>query len=201
MAKIFDDTWFKLEGRPIDIGYGMLETVNQMTYPSNNSVTRVDDGAATNIADTEYYTQPSVKIGFNFIKAEDFLYVSEVLHRKQVMDLEYYDNDFGKVVKHECYAHPTELKNFFNVGTRIEGVRDLELTFVATLNDRTSHTVTVKDNGGNVLATYSGILWGRSIVINESGEFTMPLSNGKTITCKSGQRITVFEDITLTKKS
>ncbi len=201
MAKIFNDTWFKIEGHEIKIGYGMLETVNQMTYPSNNSVTRVDDGAATNIADTEYYTQPSVKIGFNFIKAEDFLLLSEILHKKQVMTLEYYDNDFGEVVKHECYAHPTELKNFFNVGTRIEGVRDLELTFVATLNDRTTHTVTLKNKGGNILTTYSGILWGRSIVINESGEFTLPLSDGKTITCKSGQRITVFKDMILTKKS
>ncbi len=201
MAKIFDGTWFKLEGRPIDVGYGMLETVNQMTYPQSNSITRTTDGAATNIADTEYYTQPSVKVGFNFIKVEDFLYVSEVLHKKQVMTLEYYDKDFGKVVTHECYAHPTELKNFFNVGTRIEGVRDLELTFVATLNDRTTHTVTLQDSGGNPIATYDGILWGRSVLINESGEFNLTLSNGEKITYKSGQRITVFENITLTRKS
>lgn len=201
MAQTFSDDWFKIEGYSVNIGHGMLETVNQITYPSNNSITRTVDGTATNIADTEYYTQPSVKIGFNFINVDDFLFLSEILHKKQEMNLEYYDKDFGKAVKHECYAHPTELKNFFNRGTSVEGVKDLELTFVATLKDREKYSVTLKDSSGNIINTYSDILWGTSVLINDSGSFRLVLSNQKAITYKSGQRITVFENTTLTKIS
>lgn len=215
MAVNFNGEWFSVDGYVFDVGYGQLETVNQITYPSDSSVTRAVDGAATNIADVEYYTQPSVKVGFKYISIEQFYVLSSILHKKQTMQVSYYDKDFNKIVTHECYAHPTELQNFFNYGKSIEGVRDLTLTFVATLNDRETHSVTVKDNtNSNVITTYADILWGRSILIesayendkyamfiptekNESGETIY----GETLVVevKPNSRITVYNDELLIK--
>ena len=198
------DNWFSVEGYVFKVGHEMLETVNQMTYQSNNSITRTLDGTATNISDQEYYTQPSVKVGFKFISAEDFLLLSQILHYKQEMSVSYYDKDFNAIVTHECYAHPTELKNFFTYGTSIEGVRDLELTFVATLKDRAKYTVTVKDNtNATILKKYENILWGRSVLLEQvtadTDTFKYVMPNGKELTYKANQRITVFGDMSLTK--
>lgn len=200
------DNWFSVEGYVFKVGHEMLETVNQMTYQSNNSITRTLDGTATNISDQEYYTQPSVKVGFKFISAEDFLLLSQILHYKQEMSVSYYDKDFNKIVTHECYAHPTELKNFFTYGTSIEGVRDLELTFVATLKDRAKYTVTVKDSTNTtILKKYENILWGRSVLLEQvtadTDTFKYVMPNGKELTYKANQRITVFGDMTLTKNA
>lgn len=200
------DNWFSVEGYVFNVGHEMLETVNQMTYQSNNSITRTLDGTATNISDQEYYTQPSVKVGFKFISAEDFLLLSQILHYKQEMSVSYYDKDFNKIVTHECYAHPTELKNFFTYGTSIEGVRDLELTFVATLKDRAKYTVTVKDSTNTtILKKYENILWGRSVLLEQvttdTDTFKYVMPNGKELTYKANQRITVFGDMTLTKNA
>lgn len=200
------DNWFSVEGYVFKVGHEMLETVNQMTYQSNNSITRTLDGTATNISDQEYYTQPSVKVGFKFISAEDFLLLSQILHYKQEMSVSYYDKDFNKIVTHECYAHPTELKNFFTYGTSIEGVRDLELTFVATLKDRAKYTVTVKNSTNTtILKKYENILWGRSVLLEQvttdTDTFKYVMPNGKELTYKANQRITVFGDMTLTKNA
>ncbi len=200
------DNWFSVEGYVFKVGHEMLETVNQMTYQSNNSITRTLDGTATNISDQEYYTQPSVKVGFKFISAEDFLLLSQILHYKQEMSVSYYDKDFNAIVTHECYAHPTELKNFFTYGTSIEGVRDLELTFVATLKDRAKYTVTVKDSTNTtILKKYENILWGRSVLLEQvtadTDTFKYVMPNGKELTYKANQRITVFGNMTLTKNA
>ena len=205
MAFTLTGDWFSVEGYVFQVGHEMLETVNQMTYQSNNSITRTLDGTATNISDQEYYTQPSVKVGFKFISAEDFLLLSQILHYKQEMSVSYYDKDFNKIVTHECYAHPTELKNFFTYGTSIEGVRDLELTFVATLKDRAKYSVKIMSPvvSGQVLKEYTNILWGRSVLLEkvstDDDTFTYVMPNGKQITYKVNQRITVFGDMTLTK--
>lgn len=206
MAFTLMGDWFSVEGYVFQVGHEMLETVNQMTYQSNNSITRTLDGTATNISDQEYYTQPSVKVGFKFISAEDFLLLSQILHYKQEMSVSYYDKDFNAIVTHECYAHPTELKNFFTYGTSIEGVRDLELTFVATLKDRAKYTVTVKDSTNTtILKKYENILWGRSVLLEQvtadTDTFKYVMPNGKQITYKVNQRITVFGDMTLTKNA
>lgn len=215
MAVQFNGEWFSVDGYVFDVGYGQLETVNQITYPSDSSVTRAVDGAATNIADVEYYTQPSVKVGFKYISIEAFYVLSSILHKKQTMQVSYYDKDFNKVVTHECYAHPTELQNFFNYGRSIEGVRDLTLTFVATLNDRETHSVIVMNNtASEILTSYQNIIWGRSIIIesaynNDKYAMFIPTKkneSGKTIygealvvEVKPNSRITVYEDELLIK--
>lgn len=215
MAVKFNGEWFSVDGYVFDVGYGQLETVNQITYPSDSSVTRAVDGAATNIADVEYYTQPSVKVGFKYISIEQFYVLSTILHKKQTMQVSYYDKDFNKIVTHECYAHPTELQNFFNYGKSIEGVRDLTLTFVATLNDRETHYLAIMNNTvSDFITTYKDILWGRSVLIEsayDSDRYIMFIptkkdESGETVygealvvEVKPNSRITVYDDELLIK--
>ena len=102
------------------------------------------------------------------------------------------------------YAHPDDLKNFFNYGNSIEGLQDVTITFVATLRENTEYSVkTLKDG---VLNTIASVKWGRSIQlpqINVSGvyvnaNYVLTLSDGQTIKYKTGDRITIFSDTTLT---
>lgn len=207
MAVKFNGEWFSVDGYVFDVGYGQLETVNQITYPSDSSVTRAVDGAATNIADVEYYTQPSVKVGFKYISIEAFYVLSSILHKKQTMQVSYYDKDFNKIVTHECYAHPTELQNFFNYGKSIEGVRDLTLTFVATLNDRETHYLAVYDNNmSTIITSYKDILWGRSVLLDvtagryimfihtKSDENYILIGYSLIVEVQPNSRITVYDD-------
>lgn len=205
MAYTLTGNWFEIDGFKFEVGRDMLETVNQITYP-NNGVTRSISGAMTNISDIEYYTQPSVKIGFKYISIEDFFRLSSILHLKQVFEIKYYDIDFNKIVTHECYAQPTELQNFFSYGKDIDGVRDLSLTFVATLNDRTTHTVTILKypETSTILKTYTGIEWGTSILLTEDTPDTVEFWGGldvgvisRSLRVYPNQRMTVFEDVTL----
>lgn len=210
MAYTFTGDWFKIEDFVFKVGHEQLKTVNQMTYPNDSKVTRSMDGEATNISDIEYYTQPSVQVGFKFISAEDYHLLMQLLHIRQTMDISYYDPDFNAVVTHQMYAHPTELQNFFTRGQSVEGVRDLTLTFVATCKDRAEYTVTIVNSSGVTQKTYSNIIWGRSILLNkltdsdsEYFEYSFTDGYGQTRAMKFSpeERITVFQDITLTLKS
>lgn len=210
MAYTFTGDWFELEGFVFNVGHEQLETVNQMTYPNESKVTRSTDGETTNISDIEYYTQPSIKVGFNFISAEQYHLLMQLLHLKQTMTIKYYDPDFNKIVTHQMYAHPTELQNFFTRGQTVEGVRKLTLTFVATCKDREKYTITLLNKAGAVIRTYPNILWGRSILLEPQGddstevyEYTFKDGVGvdHTIEFRSNERITVFENMTLKIKS
>ena len=202
MAYSLKDTenYFKIDGNVIDVGYGMLETVNQITYPSDNAITRSIDGEMTNLPDMEYYTQPSLKVGFKFISIEDYRLLAAILHNKQTFDVTYFDKDFCKIVTHECYVHPDDLHNFFNLGNNIQGLTDFSMTLVATLSDRTKHTVKI---GSTTMA--SDVLWGTSVIVDgtSSNKYTLSVkvddTTSKTLTYKGGQRITVYENIVLTK--
>lgn len=197
MAYNLVGNYFKIDGYVFNVGKDKLETVNQITYPSDNNITRSVDGEMTNLSDMEYYTQPSLKVGFNHISIEEYQLLSFILHNKQVFDVEYYDKDFCKVVKHECYVHPDDLHNFFNLGEQILGVLDFTMTLVATLSDRTTHNVKV---GLNTLA--SNVLWGTSIKLPgiSSTKYSLSVTMGsstKTLVYKGGQRITVYDNYTL----
>lgn len=197
-------TFFQIEGIDFpNIGRGLLETVNQITY-LDSGMTRSIDGSMTNLPDQEYFTLPSIKIGFNFITIEEYTLLRKLLLHKQIYTIKYYDKDFNELVTHEMYAHPDDLKNFFNYGNSVEGLQDVTITFVATLRENTEYSVkTLKDG---VLITIASVKWGRSIQlpqINVSGvyvnaNYVLTLSNGQTIKYKTGDRITIFSDTTLT---
>lgn len=210
MAYTFTGDWFEIEGFVFNVGHEQLKTVNQMTYPNDSKVTRSTDGEATNISDIEYYTQPSVQVGFKFISAEDYHLLMQLLHIKQTMYVSYYDPDFNEVVTHQMYAHPTELQNFFTRGQAVEGVRDLTLTFVSTCKGRETYTVTLLSQSGTVLRTYPNIIWGRSILLDpqsedsqDTYEYSFTDGNGTTRTFefRTNERVTVFCNMTLIRKT
>lgn len=205
MAFTFNGDWFKIEDFVFKVGHEQLKTVNQMTYPNDSKVTRSTDGEATNISDIEYYTQPSIQIGFNFISAEDYYFLMQLLHIRQTMDVSYYDPDFNAVVTHEMYAHPTELQNFFTRGQSVEGVRGLTLTFVATCRDRQTYTVTIR-NGSGTQKEYTNVVWGRSVLLqklteSENERYTYSYRDAsdapRTLVFRPNERITVFKNMTL----
>lgn len=211
MAYTFTGDWFELEGFVFNVGHEQLKTVNQMTYPNDSKVTRSTDGETTNISDIEYYTQPSVQVGFKCISAEQYHLLMQLLHIKQTMTAKYYDPDFGRIVTHEVYAHPTELQNFFTRGQSVEFVRELTLTFVATLRDRKTFNVFLKqnDSSSSMAIIHQNITWGRSVLLtrqtdseNEYYEYTFKNANNeeKIIKFYPEERITVFSDMTLVLK-
>lgn len=204
-------SFFKIDGMELkSIGRNMLETVNQMSY-EENGMTRSVDGSLTNLPDKEYFILPSVKIGFNLISIEDYLKLKALLLRKQIFEIEYYDKDFcttsNSTIKHKMYAHPTELLNFMNFATSVTAVRNLSLTFVATLTETDIYTIQLKDNASDSSPIYTASAkWGRSILLpqkppsarKDKFKYTSAIDGVNIeVTYEWGDRITIFENATL----
>lgn len=204
-------SFFKIDGMELkSIGRNMLETVNQMSY-EENGMTRSVDGSLTNLPDKEYFILPSVKIGFNLISIEDYLKLKALLLRKQIFEIEYYDKDFcttsNSTIKHKMYAHPTELLNFMNFATSVTAVRNLSLTFVATLTETDVYTIQLKNNSSDSSPIYTASAkWGRSVLLpqkpstasKDKFKYTSTIDGVSIeVTYEWGDRITIFENATL----
>ena len=116
------------------LGHRMLKTQNQLTY--NSSPSRQTDGSMENINDYDSFILPKVELGFKFIDYETYQKLRRFLLAKRTFDVTYYDKDFNEFVKHEMYAEPDDLTNFFNLGEQIIGSEDFIVRFIATLNNR-----------------------------------------------------------------
>lgn len=201
------ETFFKIDGMELkSIGREMMKTVNQLSYQDSQGITRSVDGSMTNLPDQEYFVLPSVEIGFRLISIEDYLKLKALLLRKQIFDIEYYDKDFcttsNPTITHRMYAHPDQLLNFMNFASSVTAVRDLTLTFVATLTETDEYTIELTDSGSTVYT--ASAKWGRSILLPYSlagtnyKKFQLEVASADIdITYSLGDRITIFENATL----
>lgn len=183
MPKTLQPDQFLLDGIIFGgLGHRMLKTQNQLTY--NTSPSRQTDGSMENINDYDSFILPKVELGFKFIDYETYQELRRLLLAKRTFDVTYYDKDFNDFVKHEMYAEPDDLTNFFNLGEMIIGSEDFVVRFIATLNNR--QICKIKFLGAKVEQTDEGeyyitdltvdTKWGTSIKIPSK-----PTINGEEI--------------------
>lgn len=129
------------------IGYQGLLTVNSKTYVE--SPTRSNDGSMPNINDHYSFVVPRCKINFKYLKIEDYQRLCRVLNSANEFPVTYYDKESGEFVTHMMYVEPEEMKKIFNVGTYVFGVLDYDVSFIGTLNQRETLSVTYKAEGAS----------------------------------------------------
>lgn len=186
------------------LGHRMLKTQNQLTY--NSSPSRQTDGSMENINDYDSFILPKVELGFKFIDYETYQKLRRLLLAKRTFEVTYYDKDFNEFVKHEMYAEPDDLTNFFNLGEMIIGSEDFVVRFIATLNDRVEYTATFK-HGFNEMQKV--IHWGRSIQVPtppnvnaDSGYWNAPNTTFyKDIKYKPNDSLNLITNVTFEWKS
>lgn len=181
--------YFEIDNIAFDglIGYELLKTTNQITYPVQPN--RQIDGSMKNINDYETFVVPKVEIGFKLIKNDQYQILRDILTAKRTFSVTYYDNDFGQRVTHQMYAEPDDLKNFTSLGQEILGVKDFKISFIGTLNEEDICTATF---GGSIERTAK---WGRTITV-PSGKWQR---DGKGLIFSGGDKMTLFADVSLIK--
>lgn len=185
--------YFKLDNVEFSglIGYKMLKTTNQLNYPVSPG--RQIDGSMKNINDYKAFVIPKVEIGFNLIDIEEYWKLREILLSKRIFQTSYYDNDFRKMVTHEMYAEPDDLKDFTNIGADILGVQNFKICFVGTLNEKTLYTATFSNSSTVVKLSAR---WGSEITVPD-GKWVNNNSFSK-IYYYGGDKMILFGDVTLT---
>lgn len=209
-----------------NIGREMLECTNQLNYKTSPS--RQSEGSMENINNYESFVVPQLKVGFKLIRHDEYDKLRSLLLAKRTFILRYYDVDFNRFVYHEMYAHPDELKNFFNLGERVIGLQNFSLTFVGTLNGKDAvmgreygvgiegattalDPMDFKFNKGdslrNIAVEFPGketqyVGWGRSVQVPEGGPYKAPASSliNKTteLVLNTNDRVNIYEDMTFT---
>lgn len=150
------------------IGYQGLLTVNTKTYVE--SPTRANDGSISNINDYDTFIVPRCKLNFKYFSIEDYQRLTNVLLSANEFPVTYFDKQFGRMVTHNMYVEPEEMTKIYNVGTRIIGVFDYEVSLIGTLNNLEEYNVTYM---ANLSHTDSSILsstshkWGTSVKVKD----------------------------------
>lgn len=114
------------------IGYQGLLTVNTKTYAE--SPTRAIDGSIPNINDYDTFIVPRAKVNFKLFTIEKYRELCGIVASKNEFVVRYYDKELNDFVEHNMYCEPEEMKKMWNVGTRVIGVLDYEISFIGTLN-------------------------------------------------------------------
>ena len=176
------------------IGYQGLLTVNSKTYVESPS--RSNDGSMPNINDHDSFVVPRCKINFKYLKIEDYQRLCRVLNSANEFPVTYYDKESGEFVTHMMYVEPEEMKKIFNVGTYVFGVLDYDVSFIGTLNQRETLSVTYKAEGASsnlaVVTTNSKenqLYWGDSIAVMTTAEAIekgVTIPTGKQLVWKLG---------------
>lgn len=135
------------------IGYEGLLSVNTKTYVTEP--TRSAKGSMDNIEDYETFFVPRVKINFKYFSIQDYQRFCNAILPNE-FEVEYYDKQFGKRVKHLMYAEPEEMHAIFNVETKVIGMWDYEVSLIATLNSQEEYKAIYSANGGSI-KNYKGI--------------------------------------------
>lgn len=148
------------------IGWQGLLTVNTKTYVE--SPTRTNDGSIPNIKDHETFSVPRAKVNFKLLSIEDYQDLCEIINAYNEFPVTYWDKQVGAFVTHNMYCEPEEMKKLFNIGTKIIGVLDYEVSFIGTLNNLETCAISYYLNSSNsdssILSTTS-VLWGRQMEI------------------------------------
>lgn len=114
------------------IGYQGLVTINTKTYVE--SPKRAVDGSIPNINDHDTFIVPRAKVNFKLFSIEDYRRLCRIVASKNEFVVKYYDKEVDDFVEHNMYCEPEEMKKMWNVGTRVIGVLDYEISFIGTLN-------------------------------------------------------------------
>ena len=169
------------------IGYQGLITVNTKTYVDEPK--RTGDGSIPNINDHDTFVVPRAKINFKLLNIEDYQRLCRVLNMSNEFPVRYFDKQFGKFVTHYMYIEPLEMSKLFNVGTRVIGVLDYEVSFIGTLNNLEKNNVVYYLN---LSETDSSILseaefkWGESMAVL-TGEEVVRIAGEKGFTLPSNK--------------
>lgn len=198
------------------IGYQGLLTVNTRTYVVSPS--RTNDGSIPNINDHDTFVVPRAKVNFKLFSIEDYQRLCRVVNMSNEFPVTYFDKQVGTFVTHNMYCEPEEMKKMFNVGTRVIGVLDYEISFIGTLNDRHEYQVSYYLNSSSTdsstlsVASYK---WGDSMVVMTGEELTSAVqqqsralpnktfvgwntrADGKGINYMPNRNATVFETLNL----
>lgn len=160
------------------IGWQGLMTVNTKTYP--DEPVRSLDGSIPNIDDHDTFIVPRAKVNFKLFKLDDYRRLCNVINLANQFPVTYYDKEKDSFVTHYMYCEPEEMKKLFNIGTRMIGVLDYEISFIGTLNHLQTYNVTYHlnyNNDSSILST-TEIEWGRSTKIIDENKL-VELANEK----------------------
>lgn len=127
------------------MAYQGLMTVNTKTYVEEP--TRANDGSIPNINDYDTFVVPRCKVNFKYFNIQDYRRLCDAVMSNEFY-VKYYDKQHNEFVQHKMYAEPEEMAKLYNVGTDVFGVLDYEVSFIGTLNDLDTYTVTYEPNGG-----------------------------------------------------
>ena len=129
------------------MAYQGLLTVNTKTYV--DEPTRSNDGSISNINDYDTFIVPRCKVNFKYFSIEDYRRFCDAIQSNEFV-VKYYDKQFDEFVSHKMYCEPEEMAKLYNVGTDVFGLLDYEVSFIGTLNDLDTKTITYQSNGGTI---------------------------------------------------
>lgn len=173
MSKIVRDldcVWINFE-KFSRIGYQGLQSVNTITYVE--SPTRSNDGSIDNINDYETFVVPRVTITFPLLKLEDYQRLCHVVSMTNEFPVTYWDKQKGEFVTHNMYCEPEQMKKLFNIGYKVVGVLDFQISFIGTLNDlKQCEVVYFFNSSGNdsSILSSANCEWGRTLGVISQDE-------------------------------
>lgn len=199
------------------IGYQGLLTTNTKNYV--DSPTRMNDGSMPNLPDHDSFIVPRAKVNFKKFSIEDYQRLCRVINQANEFPVTYFDKQVGDFVTHNMYCEPEQMTRLFNVGTKIIGVLNYEISFIGTLNNLKSYTIAFCsniDDSDNTILSSASLVWSDSFTIMGAVELTekaiekgIALPTGKTfkgwntrrdglgITYFPNSSVAVFENMTL----
>lgn len=153
------------------IGYQGLQSVNTVTYVE--SPTRSNDGSIDNINDYETFVVPRVTLTFKLLPLETYQRLCHVVSVSNEFPVTYWDKQIGKWVTHKMYCEPEQMKKLFNVGYKVVGVLDFQISFIGTLNDlqqcNVVYFLNASGSDSSILSS-ANCEWGRTLGVLSQAE-------------------------------
>lgn len=187
MSIVQDIDYIEINGvRFRGIGWQGLLTVNTKTYV--DTPTRSNDGSMPNIDDHDTFIVPRAKINFKLLSIEDYQTLCAIINSSNQFAVKYWDKQAGDFVTHYMYCEPEEMKKLFNIGTKIIGVLDYEISFIGTLNNLENFQVQYflnPSNNGSSSLSVANYKWGYTTKIID-GDEVATLASANNYTMPSG---------------
>lgn len=153
------------------IGYQGLMTTNTKTFVEQPE--RTLDGSMPNIDDHDTFFVPRAKVNFKLFSIEDYQRLCHVVSLANQFPVTYFDKQVGEFVTHYMYMEPEEMRKMFNVGTRVIGVLDYEVSFIGTLNNipekRVNYYLNLSSEDSSILST-ANYVWGSKMDVLTSDD-------------------------------
>lgn len=177
--------------------FSSFNCVNTKTYVTEPQ--RTITGAIPDINNYETFIVPRVKVTFQYMSINDFRRFIKATTPNEFI-VEYYDYEIDRKVNYKMYVEPRDMANLHNLGYEILGVKNIEISLIATLNDVEKITIeyknmtsdetgtieTLLDSREHIFGQWLSIIDGSQFVNDEYSEFvswnTNPDGSGKTYT-------------------